>query len=465
MSLDVYLRLRAAQDRRAQPRATRRHAYLSGRPLVVVGYHLAGDPGAPLALRYGTRPDTWRTLLIAEPRDRTLRFEQLGEFGADLVRHLAHFAGRTETDEGALCVDAPQLLVPNPATAYWLTDLLGRSLRFRDDEGLALTGAHLTFFSTRRVIPGSCLVLAATDLLTTHWVTGQTPAEDANLATVLAWIDPPPGKDAVAAAADAEALPPAGPVSDPRWDRQTLQPLIGEYGRARQAGVGEAAAAAELREAVEGELEPAWRGVWAARDLVALLPEAEHVPVRWQDDRREWTRHLDRVAAGAAHFARRMDQLRSYRFLHELERRTLKLARQMALDDPLLLAAQVAAGDALAGEVVSRDCTHRITLPTGRKGLRPLLRLRPTVSFDRPLGTELRWSDNQAVLVTVTDVDADGMVTLMVLKGACQSVARAEEILPTPGTPMTLISPDDTWFPDTLPEELPWTHEPAEVAP
>ena len=118
-----------------------------------------------------------------------------------------------------------------------------------------------------------------------------------------------------------------------------------------------------------------------------------------------------------------MDQLRSYRFLHELERRTLKLARQMALDDPLLLAAQVAAGDALAGEVVSRDCAHRITLPTGRKGLRPLLRLRPTVSFDRPLGTELRWSENQAVLVTVTDVDADGMVTLMVLKGACQSVA------------------------------------------
>ena len=30
---------------------------------------------------------------------------------------------------------------------------------------------------------------------------------------------------------------------------------------------------------------------------------------------------------------------------------------------------------------------------------------------------------------------------------------------------MTLVSPDDTWFPDTLPEELPWTHEPAEVAP
>src|SRR5690606_21561049 len=155
-----------------------------------------------------------------------------------------------------------------------------------------------------------------------------------------------------------------------------------------------------------------------------------------------------------------MDQLRSYRFLHELEQRTLRLARQMALDDTLLLAAQVAAGDALAGEVVGRDCTHRITLPTGHHGLRPLLRLRPAIGFDRPLGTELRWSDNQAVLVTVTDVDPDGTVTLMVVKGACQSVARAEEILPPPGAPMILISLDDTWYPDTLPEELPWTHQP-----
>ncbi len=464
MSLDVYLRLRAARARRAQPRAARRHVHLSHRPLVVVGYHLAGEPGAPVALRYGTRPDAWRTLLVAEPRDRTLRFAQLAEFGADLARHLAHFANRAEADDDdTTCVDAPQILVPNPATAHWLTDLLGRSLRFHEDEALALTGAHLTFFGTRRVIPGSSLVLAATDLLTTHWVTGQTPAEDASLATVLAWVDPPPGKDAVEAAVDAETLPPAGPVSDPRWDRRTWQPLVGEYGRARESGAGEAAAVAELREAVEAELTPAWQGVWTARDLVAMLPEAAHVPVRWHDDRREWTRHLDRVAAGAAHVAIRMDQLRSYRFLHELEQRTLRLARQMALDDPLLLAAQVAAGDALAGEVVGRDCTHRITLPTGRKGLRPLLRLRPAIGFDRPLGTELRWSDNQAVLVTVTDVDPDGTVTLMVVKGACQSVARAEEILPPPGAPMILISLDDTWYPDTLPEELPWTHQPAEV--
>ena len=121
-------------------------------------------------------------------------------------------------------------------------------------------------------------MLAATDLLTTHWVTGQLRSKTPTSPPCSPGSTRRRASDAAAAAADAEALPPAGPVSDPPWDRQTLQPLIGEYGRARQAGVGEAAAAAELREAVEGELEPAWRGVWAARDLVALLPEAAHVP-------------------------------------------------------------------------------------------------------------------------------------------------------------------------------------------
>src|SRR5690606_21727798 len=104
---------------------------------------------------------------------------------------------------------------------------------------LATTGAHLTFFGTRRDIPGSSLVLAATDLLTTHWVTGQTPAEDANLATVLAWIDPRDGRTGAEAAEEAETRPPAGPVSDPRWDRAVLRPLVGAYGRARDDGVGE----------------------------------------------------------------------------------------------------------------------------------------------------------------------------------------------------------------------------------
>ncbi len=47
--LDTYLSLRAAEQGRAIARVSRRHVHLAirPRPLVVVGYHLAGDLGAP----------------------------------------------------------------------------------------------------------------------------------------------------------------------------------------------------------------------------------------------------------------------------------------------------------------------------------------------------------------------------------------------------------------------------------
>ena len=78
-------------------------------------------------------------------------------------------------------------------------------------------------------MPGSSLVLAATDALTTHWQTGQLPSEDLNLAALLGWIDPPVGMDGPQAARAGEASPPAGPDSDPNWDAETLAELIQEW--------------------------------------------------------------------------------------------------------------------------------------------------------------------------------------------------------------------------------------------
>src|SRR5678815_4266394 len=63
-------------------------------------------------------------------------------------------------------VDAPQIVVPNGATAQWLTDLIGRYLRICDDPVLVDAGRHLGWFSGRRVLPGSDALLVATDLLT-----------------------------------------------------------------------------------------------------------------------------------------------------------------------------------------------------------------------------------------------------------------------------------------------------------
>ena len=96
-----------------------------------------------------------------------------------------------------MCLDAPQLVVPNAATADWLGGIVGRFTRNLRSDGDApaplsvpLAGKHLSFFAD--LLPGSSLVLAATDALTIHWQTGQLPSEDLNLAALLGWIDPRP---------------------------------------------------------------------------------------------------------------------------------------------------------------------------------------------------------------------------------------------------------------------------------
>src|SRR4051812_33114263 len=53
-AFENYLALRAVEQERAISKASRRHIHISHRPLILLGYHLAGDVGAPLALMWGT---------------------------------------------------------------------------------------------------------------------------------------------------------------------------------------------------------------------------------------------------------------------------------------------------------------------------------------------------------------------------------------------------------------------------
>ena len=147
---------------------------------------------------------------------------RLAEFAAEFVAYLSEFEHRDDT---GMCPDAPQLVVPNVATADWLGGIVGRFTRNLRTDGDApappsvpLAGKHLSFFADP--LPGSSLVLAATDALTTHWQTGQLPSEDLNLAALLGWIDPPAGMDGRQAARAGETSPPAGPDSDPNWDAE-----------------------------------------------------------------------------------------------------------------------------------------------------------------------------------------------------------------------------------------------------
>ena len=464
-ALNAYLALCAASARKAIPKATRRHVYIADRPMVIVGYHLAGDPGAPLALMWGTDPEQApKTVVVPEPRNRDLRFKALAHFGADFLNYLDNFADPVlDTVRGGqndfVCEEAPQILVPNQATADWLFGIVGRFTRHLQSkpgqpipEAVPRAGRYLSFF--HQPIPGSSLVLAATDLLSGHWQTGQLPSEDLNLSALLSWIEPPPGSDGPTAARAAELLPPAGPLSDPNWDAQVFAELVGHW-RDASTDTERATVRDELDIEIRAQLEHSWTACWQARRLLAGLPEADSVAGRWERDRIDWTRQRAAVEAGTARYRNIPTPVQAARTLWFLEQRTTDLEADMALDDPLMMAGYVTSGEAVTGRVIAVDKDRMIQGPK-RRVRRPLVTIEPFLPFTRPVGTVLFLAAAPEVELEVVG-HINGTVLLQVNRGAV--LPRNFGRLPSPEDEVT-VSPFGKRDRYPMPQyaDVPWTH-------
>ncbi|MEU2114955.1 hypothetical protein ABZ567_04705 [Streptomyces sp. NPDC016459] len=505
--ISTLARMEAVESGRAQPLATVRHRRLSERPLVLVPLTTAGEAGAPLGALVGTDREEPRLLVVTQPRDRDLRFAFLADLAEEVLPYVDSFAEvvesaeRSEVDpetgkkvkvEVELCADAPQLIVPSRAGIEYVR-LLGRSTRFRrtaeqDPETpfpapprVPLLGRWLTHFGDRARVPGSSLLLAATDLLNRHWATGQSSLEDQHLGALLAWIDPRDGETGAEGALRAEVgrdergqllCPPAGPATDPAFDNRLLAPAIERYDRARQAlgtaedgesadsGLGELhAAERELRRLVGSQLKPTWDAVWRALDLLRELPEGARVEDRWTRDRWSFTAHRDRVAAGEPPQPRRDDAVTAARKLAAREQAQGQLEAQEALDDPLVLAGRRLAGEAFAAEVT--EVTMAWT-ESKRPAPRPLLTVR---TDDRPhLGERTRVYrslDGKPQTAEFVRYEEDGSLLLRVLDRMGRSREPAEGSVPEKGERIawTLFEHDQRMGPQ-LPdaEETPWTH-------
>ncbi|MET8182113.1 hypothetical protein [Streptomyces sp. NPDC005336] len=395
MSLITALaRMEAVREGRARPVATVRHRHLSERPLAFVPLTTAGEAGAPLGALVGTDRDAPRLLVVAQPRNRDLRFAFLADLAEEMLPYLDSYADevdleeRRETDpetgkkvpvQVELCTDAPQLLVPSAAGVAYVR-LLGRSMRFRrtaeqDPETpfpaparVPLLGRWLTHYGERSRVPGSCLLLSLTELLSRHWATGQSNLEDQHLGSLLGWIDPPEGVPGAEAALRAESArdghgqllcPPAGPATDPAFDNKLLAPAMSRYDAARAEVAGGRAGAqarlrlaeAELRALIESQLRPTWDALWHGVDLLRAVPEGARVADRWKRDRWSYTGHRDRVRAGEPPQPKRDDAVTAAQKLSARETAQAQLEAQEALDDPLVMAGRRLAGEAFAGEV------------------------------------------------------------------------------------------------------------------
>jgi hypothetical protein len=512
MSLITTLaRLEAVESGRARPVATVRHRHLAERPLVFVPLTTAGEAGAPLGALVGTDRERPRLLTVAQPRDRELRFAFLAELADAVLPYLeshaeaVEYVERKETDpesgkrvvvEAELCADAPQILVPGRAGIEFVR-LLGRSMRFRrtaeqDPEAahpapprVPLLGRWLTHYGERARVPGSSLLLAATDLLNRHWATGQSSLEDQHLGALLAWISPPAGTTGAEAALRAELgrdrhgqllHPPAGPATDPVFDNRLLAPAIEAYDRVRarlsaaedgteaDAWLGQLSVAEqEIRRLLRTQTEPAWHAVWDTVELLRALPEGSRVADRWTGDRWSFTSHRDRVLAGEPPQPRRDDAVTAARKLASRETAQTRLDAQEALDDPLVLAGRRLSGEAFSGEVVEVVMAWS---ESKRPSPRPLVTVRtddrPHLAEGAKVFRSLEGRPQSAEFVRYEEPGAaGGLLVLRITDRMGRAKDPAEGTVPEKGdrTDWTLFEHDQRGGPRLPdPEETPWTH-------
>ena len=504
-------RAEAAAAGRARRIRTVRHVHLSDRPLMVIPLQLAGEACAPLAVLVGDDPDKPRLLTVYEPRDRARRFEFAADLADVILGHLDSYisaspgpcqaepdaaAGQTDSADSAGGAggvagqtepfpDAPQLILPNPNAAGFL-GLLGRSTRFRRTDGeyavrptVPILGRWLTHYAERVQVPGSALMLPMTTALAEHWATGQSALEDANLAALLGWIDPPAGQtgpQAARAAEDPLRSPPAGPATDPTFDNEVLQ---GRMQAIRDAVIGADTAALHRAQAamdavLRDQLTPTWELLWRGHALLAALPEAEHVAEHWSWDRRSFTDQVQWQRTGGAPQARRDNAVSAARRLASLERTAQRVAIHRAYDDPLVMAEYRLTGEAFAGTIVEAD-PARLDTEGKRAKLRPWITVRTSdeVIIEREaVLASPRYPSQQATVIEAAPAGAGGaaLVTLELSGGMGRGKVAPPGTMPAVGDRVTYTTLKDDFQPSAdFPsrEQTPWTHggPPPEYAP
>ncbi|MGW4410958.1 hypothetical protein ACWEJ6_43475 [Nonomuraea sp. NPDC004702] len=448
-------RLRALREGIAQPVATVRHCHVGARPMVFIPLKLSGEAAAPLAAMLGTDRDRPRLLVVTQPRNRDLRFAWAAELAGVLLPYVEGFTADTETverknaDPYERALDAPQLVLPNQA-GVGFTRLLGRSTRFRRPDGpypvppeVPLLGRWLTYFAERAAYPGSSLTLAATEELGRHWASGQSALEDANLAALLSWITQGPSDDAE----DPLIWPPAGPATDPGFDAEVLAPAI------------ESESPERVAEALRTQLEPTWRLMWQALDLLAGLEPGASVAQRWEHDRGSFSAMAAHIAEGAPPQARRDGAVAAAAKLARMERAQAAYDVQRAYDDLLVMAEYRLTGEAFAGEVVE-------TVPDNVEGegrsrkLRPLVVLKTDDPVRLPPGASLGTPQRRGQGAELVEAH-DGLITLKITKGMGRGKTPAPGAVPEIGERVCYTSlTDDFQGSPALPEAeaTPWTH-------
>ncbi|GAA3040349.1 hypothetical protein [Actinokineospora globicatena] len=469
-TLTALARAHAVESGCAQPITTVRHVHVADRPFACVPLALAGEANAPLAALVGDERERPRLLVVHQPRDRDQRFGFAHRMGQLFQGYIARFPSvvQERVHESTRPVDGPQLWVPNPRSTAFLK-LFGRSTRYRSVDGpypveetVPRLGRWLTQFVHEAEYPGQSMLLEATTVLTQHWATGQSAVEDAHLPALMAWLLTPDGMNGRAAALAAEdpvTHPPAGPATDPTFDREVLAPAMAAYDAASNP-VARRTAKERLESALRGQLAPTWDLVWQAIGLMRQLPPGERVVKRWVRDVRSNQTFYLRLNDGSPPQPKRDGAVAAARRLSRLERTQANYEAQRAFDDPLVMAEHRLAGNAFVGTVVEVE-VDRFT----GKARRPLIKVRTDDPVSLVSGTVLDpRRERQKAEILEVEQDEDALIISLELAGGMGNKTKEPpppRSLPTEGEEVCYSALSDEFkrdgdFPSL--DETPWTH-------
>ncbi|MEU7061314.1 hypothetical protein [Streptomyces sp. NPDC046197] len=477
--LTSLLRMRAASTGNAQRASQLRHLHLSDQPLMLLALKQTGPAARPLAVMLGTDPYRPR-LLLAPPSGSTAPMlaslaDAVTAYIDACQRHSEHLPATSSKPARRRYTDAPQILVPNPQTVQHLKDL-GDALRFRSADGqnpdsraVQRLGHWLTYLTDRADLAGSAALTPMTSFLGMHWVSGQSPLEDEDLATLLAWIDPPrhaaSGRDAALEAEDPATHRPAGPATDAAFDNDQLAPLFDAYARARRQARDQEQTRTlqELDRLLATYVQPTWDLMWHAYALLHALPEAKGTARRWDHERTAFTDECIYLAQDGRPRPARDHAIAAAVRLARMEQAAAAFAAERAADDPFARAELRTTGEAFGGPVTTIDPEHTLRGPTGRAQWRPRL----TVSTPDPVPMEPgqllachTHRNARYKICEVTPADGDTLVELEITAGMGTVARPNHAVLPEAGAFLVFtIAPDHYRMPEfPSRDQTPWTH-------
>lgn len=357
--------------------------------------------------------------------------------------------------------DFPQIWASSGAAAGHL-DVLADRLRFvRDNAPVQRVGALLTYATERAPVEGQQALMTMTGALSAHYATGQQQGEDEHLGAFLVWLDPPADGDTRRAVAIAEREV-MGVKTDPDFDRDVLQPLVGRYHKTLKIG-GSTAQVQNRVAAIEDVLAPIVARIYAATQqgftfLIGQFPRsgvltdlAEREAATFESFMRARDDGLplpyrDTPKAGAFKMAERQHAVQS-------------VASGVIYGDAVAQARARLSGDILSGHVrdvtlsrVGRKSVHRFVVETGQTNLHMRQR------------DELSWLSDARLRCVIERIDRQGAVTRVQLRisAGMRSVGP-----PRDGAEIELAPPPPDWR--ALGRErgkmasrlatMPWTHD------